>query len=174
MTSATHAQTGLARQCIELICKTFACLGFALFLIEALVSAGSIVGRTLFQAPVPGDYELVQMFSSLSIAMCLPYCELKHGHVFVDFFTLRASERTKRGLDVLARVLLALVSFLIAWRTWEGMLEIREYQESSMVLGLPIWWSYTLLTPSFILLGLAALLNLSSPTSHDDTSVLSH
>lgn len=165
MNAATFSQAGMARRSIEFVCKAFACLGFALFLIAAAVSAVSVAGRALLHSPVPGDYELIQMFSSISIAMCLPYCELKRGHVFVDFFTMWASEPLKQWLDVAAGLLLALVAFLIAWRTWHGMLEIREYQEMSMVLGLPIWWSYILLTPSFVLLGLTALMNLGRPVA---------
>ena len=100
------------------------------------------------------------MVSAMGIAMCLPFCELARGHVFVDFFTLGLSARAQRLLDALAAVLLAAVSFLLAWRTLEGMAEMREYGESSMVLALPVWWGYVPLVPSFVLLGLAALLNL--------------
>ena len=93
--------------------------------------------------------------------MCLPFCELARGHVFVDFFTARVPAGGKRLLDGLAAVLLAGVAFLLAWRTLEGMTEMRAYGESSMVLGLPVWWGYVPLIPSFVLLGFAALVNLA-------------
>lgn len=148
------------RRWLEAVCGFFAALGVMLFLVEAILSAASITGRILVRTPVPGDYELVRMFSAVGIVMCLPYCELKKGHVLVDFFTLKAPEGVRRFLDGLASVLMAAVAFLLAWRTGVGLIEIRSYQETSMVLGLPVWWSYVPLAPAFALLGIAALVNL--------------
>jgi len=151
------AASGVIGRSIEVACMTFAVLGGVLFLIEALMSAASVAGRALFSLPVPGDYELVQMLSAMGIAMCLPYCQLRKGHVFVDFFTLWAPPAMKRALDALAALLLAGSSFFLAWRIWEGLLEMREYGETSMVIALPIWWGYVPVVPSFVLLGVAAL-----------------
>ena len=145
---------------IESLCRWFAVVGFALFVGESLLSVASVIGRATISRPIPGDYELVQMVSAMGIAMCLPFCELARGHVFVDFFTARVPAGGKRLLDGLAAVLLAGVAFLLAWRTLEGMTEMRAYGESSMVLGLPVWWGYVPLIPSFVLLGFAALVNL--------------
>jgi len=123
------------------------------------MSVVSILGRTTIQVAVPGDYELVGMLSAAGVALCLPYCEYRHGNVFVDFFTLWAPPGLKGFLDCIARILLAVVAFLLAWRCWVGMLEMREYSETSMVLSLPIWYAYIPLAPSFVLLGITALLN---------------
>lgn len=148
---------------IEKLIKT-ACLVMAwaaglMFLTEMVMSSVSVLGRSLFGKGIPGDYELVQMLSAMGISMCLPYCQLRKGHVFVDFFTLWAPPRLKRYLDGFAAILLAACSFLLAWRIWEGLLEMREYEESSMVLALPIWWGYIPVVPAFVLLGLTALLH---------------
>ncbi|WP_397475257.1 TRAP transporter small permease [Pusillimonas sp.] len=163
LSSQAQAGPGRGRRWLEAVCWFFAMLGVVLFLIEALLSAASISGRIALRAPVPGDYELVRMFSAVGIVLCLPYCEIKKGHVLVDFFTLKAPEPFKRGLDVTASLLMATVAFLLAWRTGVGTLEIRQYQETSMVLGLPIWWTYIPLAPAFVLLGIAALANMLQP-----------
>ena len=147
------------RHYVERFCAVLAGLGFCLFVAEALLSVSSIIGRTLFLKAVPGDYELVQMFTAIAIALCLPYCEFKRGHVFVDFFTMWAPRPVTRVLDAVACLLLAAIAFLLAWRTSVGLEEIRGYAESSMVLSIPIWWTYIALPFSFVLLGIAALFN---------------
>jgi len=146
----------LARR-VEWACRAMAILGGALFIVEAVMSVASVLGRALFNLPVPGDYELVQMLSAMGIAMCLPYCQLKGGHVFVDFFTLWAPPALKRLLDAVAALLLAGSAFFLAWRIWEGMVDMREYGETSMVIALPVWWGYVPVAPAFALLGIAAL-----------------
>lgn len=149
--------TGGIGRAIERACKLAAILAGLVFCAEAVLSVVSVVGRAVFRMPVPGDYEIVQMLSAMGIALCLPYCQFKKGHVFVDFFTLWAPAGLKRGLDAFAALLLAACSFLLAWRIWSGLLEMREFGDASMVIALPVWWGYVPVVPAFVLLGLAAL-----------------
>ncbi len=78
----------------------------------------------------------------------------------MDFFTLWAPTRLKKLFDALACLVLAGIAFLLAWRCWLGLVDMREYEESSMVLGLPIWWGYIPMTPAFILLGITCLMTM--------------
>lgn len=156
-TSDTQTAPGPVGAIIEHLCRFLAYAGGALFIIEAVMSVISVIGRTFFSAPIPGDYELIQVLSAVGITLCMPYCQLRHGHVFVDFFTLWAPQSLKRCLDAFACFLLAITAFLLAWRSWHGMVDMHEYQESSMVLGLPIWWGYLPIAPTFIVFGIAAL-----------------
>lgn len=166
---STYSEHSLAKlwlgRCIERSCWLLACLGGALFILEAVMSVISVIGRTFFSMPILGDYELIQFMSAMGIALCLPYCQLKQGHVFVDFFTLWAPAWLKRYMDAIAAFLLACLAFFLAWRSWDGLLDMREYQESSMVLGLPIWWGYAPIVPSLVLLGLTALYTLTQQWS---------
>ena len=157
------------RKYVEGFCAVLAGVGFFLLIGEALLSVTSIIGRNTIDYGVPGDYELVQLLTAVAIAMCLPYCEFKRGHVFVDFFTLWASDRLKHVLDAIAALILAAVSFLIAWRTYVGMWEIRDYSESTMVLNVPVWWAYIPLPICFALLGVAALFNFHLECSKRDS-----
>lgn len=152
--AAAHGPIGRS---IEWACAAMAVLAGVAFCIESVMSVVSVVGRATLGKPVPGDYEIVQMLSAMGIAMCLPYCQIKKGHVFVDFFTLWAPDRLKIALDALASLLMAGAAFLLAWRIWHGMLEMRDYGEMTMVISLPVWWGYVPVVPSFMLLGIAAL-----------------
>lgn len=149
--------TGSIGRSIEWGCKTLAGLAGLLFCVEMVMSAASVAGRVAFSKPIPGDYELVQMLSAMGIALCLPYCQLRKGHVFVDFFTLWAPASVKRVLDALASLLLAVASILLTWRIWSGMLEMREYGEASMVIALPIWWGYVPVVAGFAMLAVTSL-----------------
>lgn len=148
---------GTIGKLIKGACMFMAWIAGLMFLTEMVMSSVSVLGRSLFGEGIPGDYELVQMLSAMGISMCLPYCQLRKGHVFVDFFTLWAPNRLKNHLDAFAAILLAACAFLLAWRIWNGLLEMREYEETSMVLALPIWWGYVPVVPAFVLLGVTAL-----------------
>jgi TRAP-type C4-dicarboxylate transport system permease small subunit len=69
----------------------------------------------------------------------------------VDFFTTRASAATRGRLDALGAVLLGLVAALIGWRTAVGSMAAYENQETSMLIAVPIWIPYLLMTPGLLL-----------------------
>lgn len=140
---------------IAALSRLLALAGGAIFAAITLMSAFSICGR-LVGRPIQGDFELAQLGCAVAIAFCLPYCQLQRGHIIVDFFTTRTSERTRRGLDALGALLLALVMALVAWRTGVGALALKASRETSMIMGLPIWYAYALMTPAFVLAALVA------------------
>lgn len=133
--------------------------GGLLLMLIVVMSVVSIVGRKLYSKPVPGDIELLQMGTAVAAAAMLAYCEMLGKHLKVDFFTEKLRTRPRAILDGFAHLLLALVSALVAWRT--GIAAISNYysEETSMVLGWPMWPSIALVVPGLALLTLAGLYN---------------
>jgi TRAP-type C4-dicarboxylate transport system permease small subunit len=124
----------------------------------ALLTVTSIAGRASMSTPIPGDVELTQFGIALSIALCLPWCQLGASNIIVDFFTQRASQAMLGRLDALGSVLLAAMVAVLAWRTTVGAFSVRGAHETTMILGLPMWWTYAVLAPGFALTALIALI----------------
>ena len=121
------------------------------------VSVVSVVGRKFFDSPVQGDFELVQLGCAICVASFLPWCQIEQGHVIVDFFTLKLAPRTKSRLDAIGAALLALCAALLAWRLALGTLSVWSNQETTMILGAPVWLGYAPLVPAFALLAATGL-----------------
>lgn len=143
---------------LERLAWGFAVLGGLCAVGVALMTVTSIVGRAVWSQPISGDVELTQLGIALAISLCLPWCQVRRAHIIVDFFTQSARARTVRRLDALGGVLLAAMVFLLSWRTAVGALAVREASETTMILGLPMWWAYASLPPGLALAGLIALL----------------
>lgn len=131
--------------------------GGATFCAIVLMSIVSIVGRKLFDAPIQGDMELLQMGAAVGAAAFLPLCELHDHHIKVDALTTWMSVRARAVLDTLAHGLLLVVALLLVWRTGLYTVEAKENMEVSTLLLVPLWWPVLLLVPSFVLLALSAL-----------------
>lgn len=142
---------------LDKACKAMAVMSGVILTLMALMSIRSIVGRSLFDSPVLGDYELVQTFCAVAVSLALPYTHWIKANVIVDFFTGNASEKTNAALDACANLLLALFSAIICWRLTVGMRDLYVGQDASMLLNIPTWWSYVPMVPSFALLALTAL-----------------
>ncbi len=123
----------------------------------ALMVVVSVVGRAAFGLPVPGDVELTQFGIALAISLGLPWCQARRANIIVDFFTQRATPHTQRWLDGAGALLLALMCALLAWRSAAGAFAVREAHESTMILGLPMWWAYASLAPGLALAAALAL-----------------
>ncbi len=135
----------------------FAVIGGLCASVTAVMTVVSIVARAVVSRPIPGDVELTQFGIAICISLCLPWCQLHGGNIIVDFFTQKASAATTRRLDALGGLLLALMVVLLAWRTAAGALAVGGAGETSMILGLPMWWVYAALAPGLALTGVIAV-----------------
>src|SRR5215510_6693777 len=91
--------TDPAGRTLHSIANILAIFGGLLSCAMATIVTVSVCGRYLLSRPIPGDYDIVGILCGSAIFAFLPYCQLKRGNVLADFFTQRASERVKAGLD---------------------------------------------------------------------------
>ena len=63
----------------------------------------------------------------------------------------------RKPLDVVALLMMATVAGLVAYRSYLGAVDAYENFEMSMMWGLPLWWGYVPLVPSFALFALISL-----------------
>lgn len=154
--SQPMSPSGAVGRLVHALAVGFALAGGLVLAGMTLMSTASILGRWLLATPIPGDYEVAQLGTAMAVAAFLPYCDLRGGHVLVDFLTAKSPPRLRAALDVVGSLAIAVVGFLLAWRLALGMLDLRQYGETTMVLGIPTWYAYAPMVPSFALLGIVA------------------
>lgn len=118
--------------------------GLALIAIIVLIVV-SVIGRALLSIglrPITGDYELVEAATGFAIFAFLPWVHLMRGHALVAVFTDFLSARINAWLVVVADVLMLGVAAFVAWRHWYGLLDKLNYGETTLLLRMPLWWSY--------------------------------
>ncbi len=122
-----------------------------------LLTCASLIGRNTTGWTIAGAFELTGVATGAAIALFMPLCQLKRGHIIVDFFTARASQATNARLDRLGALFVAAVFALLAWRTVLGGLNAYNNFSGTMMLGFPEWVVYAAMVPPFVLCGLIAL-----------------
>ena len=123
------------------IANFLAILGGVLSFAMALIVTISVAGRYLFSAPIQGDYDIVGILCGCAIFAFLPYCQLHRGNVLADFFTQRASERTKAALDAMGNLLFLAAIIMFTWRLYFGMLEMWQSSEQIAAFAFYRWWT---------------------------------
>ena len=161
MAIAKQAQVRLGRR-LEAACKWLAYVGGAVLVALAVMTVISIIGRALVGfglRPIKGDFEMVEAGCAIAIFSFLPWCQMRRGHVTVDIFISRLSDRAKAVLGLIGDALLAVAAYIILWRLWVGFGEKFPYGgdgmrsalgmgskpffvETTYELELPIWIPY--------------------------------
>jgi hypothetical protein len=117
------------------LCRILAATGGIFLTGLTLVTVASVLGRALFDTPVPGDFELVELGAAVAVSFFLPYCQIHEGNVIVDL-----CRQARKVIRILGRwgPALLVISAALLWLV-HGCLEYREYEEYH---GLhPIWWA---------------------------------
>lgn len=142
---------------LERLARLSALLAGALIVGVALLTCASLLGRNTTGATLAGDFELTGVAAGAAVALFLPWCQLRRGHIIVDFFTARAGARTNALLDRFGALVLGLMLALIAWRCTVGGLGAWRDHSGTMMLNFPEWIVYALMVPPLVLAAVIAV-----------------
>ena len=112
-----------------------------------LMVVASVAGRALIGlglGPVPGDFELVEVGVGIAIFFFMPWCYLRGGHATVDLLYMHVPRWAQKAVDTLSDLLMLLVWLMLTWKLWDGLVEKKEYMETTFILQMPVWWAYAL------------------------------
>ena len=127
---------------LERLARLVAIAGGMLLIAVVLMTVISVLGRYLFNAPIPGDYELIELACGIAVFAFFPYCHARSGNIVVEFFTGGLPARHKTALGALHNIAFTLVAGLITWRLFVGGMHKFEDGETTLFLGIPIHWAY--------------------------------
>jgi len=147
-----HSAPLVINSTIEQFTRWLALIGGLFTLAAIAITLISVTGRYALGAPVPGDYELVELTCAIGIFLFFPHTHATGGNIVVEFFTSRLTDRRKRFLDAVHDVVFAAVAALMAWRLAIGLSEKFLNGESTMLIRIPYWWSYSFAVASMMLL----------------------
>jgi TRAP-type C4-dicarboxylate transport system permease small subunit len=147
---------GRARYIIEL----WALSGGLLLLGIVLMNAYSLLADITLRKPLPGDFELVEVGVAVAAFAFLPYCQLTGANVTADIFTQNAGPRTVALLGLVSAFIAFAFSLLLTWRMSVGLLEIRQYGETTTITGFPIWVAYVPIVASLAMLAMASFISM--------------
>ncbi len=135
-----------------------------------ILTCVSLIGRNTTGWTIAGDFELTGVATGAAIALFMPLCQLRKGHIIVDFFTAKASEATTNLLDRLGALVVSAVFALVAWRSVLGGINAYESFSGTMMLGFPEWVVYAAMVPPFVLCSLIALTQVFSPATEGNAA----
>jgi TRAP-type C4-dicarboxylate transport system permease small subunit len=92
-----------------------------------------------FKSPVPGTYEVVAFAGAVVIGFSMPLTSWLRGHIFVDFFILRFSQKGRDIFNIVTRCLVGVLFFLIGWNLIKYGIDLQKSGEVSLTLQMPFY-----------------------------------
>lgn len=131
-----------------------AATAFVLFIMMTLTCV-DVVGRYLFNRPVAGGLEMIEILVAATVFAALPLVTLRQEHVTVDLLDAVTPDWVLRLQHFLGYVLSALVCGVLAWQLWIRAGRMFGYGDTTAVLRIPL---YPLTYSMCALMGLSALI----------------
>jgi TRAP-type C4-dicarboxylate transport system permease small subunit len=120
----------------------------AIILAMMFLTAIDVILRYLFNSPLPGVYELQEFMLVGAVFLGLAYIQSEKGHIYVDIFTSRFTERGQAVLGLLSHSISLLIFALISWqgglRAWTALIS---GQSREGLISYPLWpakWTLTI------------------------------
>jgi TRAP-type C4-dicarboxylate transport system permease small subunit len=128
------------------ISKWLAVFGGIVLGAMALLTTASIVGRSIFLSPIPGDFEIVAIGTGIAVFAFLPWCQMMRGNVMVDFFMSATRPRAQILMDVIGGMIYLAIGIILTWRMIFGGIDMYKYNELSMTINFPRWTTFPVST----------------------------
>lgn len=137
-------------------------------MILALVclAAANVLGRKLFNLPVPGFIDWVEQFMAVFVFAGLAYCQREGGHVRMEIVIGRFRGRMLWTLEFLSILFMLLLTTVLIIGTWSHFGRSFDFgsslwsRDSSIDLALPRWPSKLLVPIALGLLWVRLVLQL--------------
>ncbi len=103
-----------------------------------LITAVDVVGRYVFNQPLPGGFEVTELLLAALIYCGLPLVSARREHIVIDTFDPFYSPRVKRLLDMAAEVVCAVTLAGAGYLLFRRALRVAEYGDTTNTLKLPL------------------------------------
>ncbi|MBO6784148.1 MAG: TRAP transporter small permease [Alphaproteobacteria bacterium] len=124
------------------IAKWLAVFGGVVLSAMAVLTTVSVIGRSAFLSPIPGDFEIVAIGTGVAVFAFLPWCQMVRGNVIVDFFMSATPPRARIFADIVGGLVYLAIAVILTWRMIFGGIDMYNYNELSMTINFPRWTTF--------------------------------
>ncbi|MCP1200549.1 TRAP transporter small permease [Notoacmeibacter sp. MSK16QG-6] len=119
--------------------------GICLLGLVVVVTAG-VVSRYVFNEPLLGINEIVQLTAVALVMSALPYCSARGEHVAVDVFDPMLGPWGRMFGDILSRAIAIVILAILTHRAVLKALDALQWGDATNMLRMPLWPYYAILS----------------------------
>ncbi len=124
-------------QVVHRIIYAICFIGMIVLLIMMLLTTGDVAGRSLFNRPIAGTYEVTSYMLVVIILLGLGYSQQINQHVRVDILTNKLPKIGQFILSTLFTFVATIFFSLVAWQGVSESLNVMRVKTHSDILHIP-------------------------------------
>jgi TRAP-type C4-dicarboxylate transport system permease small subunit len=132
-------------------------LGLAALVAMMLLTVADVFLRYVFKLPISDSVAFTEYLMVCVGFLTLAWCAVRGGHVTVDIVVPRFSPRTQAIFDSVTYAFGISVSVVIVWRSFVEALSARALDKASVLLSVPVYPFYLVLSFGSAMLALVML-----------------
>lgn len=121
---------------------------FAIFALMIL-GAGQIVLRTVFNSPISGYIDLVELSMASMAFLGAAYCQRLGAHIRMEILIGRFKGRSLWGMEVVGTLLALFIIAVLIWHGWGHFMRAYTLGDSTIDAEYPVWPSKLLVPIAF-------------------------
>lgn len=127
--------------------ERFTAVASGLFIFGLMfVGVGQILGRKLFNMPIFGYIDAIEMSISVFAFLAISYCEAVNGHVRMELFLGKLHGLPLWLAEAAGQILGLLVIGVLIYFAWDHAMRAYEFGDSTIDAEIP-WWPSKMLIP---------------------------
>ena len=146
---------------IDLVSRILGIIAIGVLVVMMLFTVLNVVMRGAFNAPIPGDVELIEVWMVCVGFLGLAWCAIRGMHVKVDLIVSRFPRRVQAAFDIFSYLLGLGITVLLSYRAFVEGVANREMNNLSSTLRFPIYNFYWVVGIGYAGLCLALLVLLA-------------
>jgi len=132
--SASASEDRFAHWCDTILGGLAAFVLFVLMLLTVV----DVIGRGVFNAPLPGGFELTELMMAALVFSALPAVTLRENHIVIDLLDFMMPAWIVVPRQIVINIFCAGVLGLWAWRTWVWGDRMAGYGDVTEFLKIPL------------------------------------
>jgi TRAP-type transport system small permease protein len=114
-------------------------IGIVFLVVLCLIAIVDILMRRILHTPLAGSLELSQLTLSMVFFTSLAYCAVNNGHIIVDTLIMTFNKSVRRVLQIVMHFLSLGTLVIVAWQLFLYAAKMYGAEQSTAMLGIPIF-----------------------------------
>ena len=125
--------------------KALALVSGLAILTVMIISVANILGRKLFNLPVPGFVDWMEQLVPIIAFVGIAYCHRLGGHIRMDLVVGQFRGRVLYALEWIGTLFILILALVLIWGSWRHFVRSFDFgsplwsRDSTIDLSLPIW-----------------------------------
>lgn len=116
-----------------------------------------VLGRNVFNSPIKGSYELVELGTALLVFFAFAMTHRYEEHIAIDFVVEKFPEKVRRILHGIVEIAIGIILFFMARHIFDNGMRMMERHSTTTDLSIPVHPFLFIITFTLVIFGLTAI-----------------